>query len=148
MRKSCTLLAIVGLLTVPLLLTGCTFWVETSDGHVRAVHVADSDVEEFVDRMDRLSSKLLRETERLGDYRLRQAAVDLRSTYTRAVHSMGQGTPAAPVDLTSIQLRLEAFERQLDRRLTSAEERERYRAVLWRFNELAEAFQRFRRLAL
>jgi hypothetical protein len=131
-----------------LLLTGCTFWVETGDGHVRPVHVADRYVEAFVDRMDQLSSKLLRETERLGDDRLRQAAVDLRSTYTRAVHSMGRGTPAAPVDLKSIRLRLEAFERQLDRRLTSADKRDRYRTVLWHFNELEQAFQRFRRVAL
>jgi len=148
MRKSCTLLASLGLLIAPLVLAGCTFWVETGDGRVRPVHVSDSYVEEFVDRMDRLSSELLRETERLGDYRLRQAAVDLRMAYTKAVHGMGRGTPASPVDLKSIRLRLQAFERQLDRRLTSAEQRDRYRTVLWQFDELDRAFQRFRRVIL
>ena len=148
MRKSCTLLASISLLVVPLLLAGCTFWIQTSDGRVRPVHVADTYVEKFVSRMDRLSANLLRETEKLGDYRLRQAAVDLRMTYTRAVHGMGRGTPASPVDLKSIRLKLDAFERQLDRRLTSDDKRDRYRNVLWEFHELRQAFQRFRSVLL
>jgi len=143
MRKSCTLLASVGFLIVPLLLAGCTFWVQTSDGRVRPVHVDDGHVERFVSRMDRLSSNLLEETAKIDDYRLRQAAVDLRMAYTKAVQGMGRGTPASPVDLKSIRLKLQAFERQLDRRLTSATMRDRYRNVLWEFHELKQAFQRF-----
>lgn len=148
MRKSCTLLASISLMIVPLLLAGCTFWIQTGDGRVRPVHVSDAYVEEFISRMDRLSSHLLRETEKVGDYRLRQAAVDLRMTYTRAVHGMGRGTPASPVDLRSIRLKFDAFERQLDRRLTSDAVRDRYRSVIWKFHELRQAFQRFRNVVL
>ena len=138
----------MALLTVPLLLSGCTFWIETSDGRVRPVHVADSHVEQFISRMDRLSSNLLQETAEVGDDRLRQAAVELRRSYTRAVHGMGRGTPASPVDLKSIRLKLQAFERQLDRRLTSSAMRDRYRNVLWTFDRIDNAFQRFRRQIL
>lgn len=148
MRKSCTLLASIGLLAVPLLLAGCTFWIQTSDGRVQVVRVADSHVQQFVSRMDRVSSNLLRETEKVGDYRLRQAAVDLRMSYNRAVHGMGRGTPNAPVDLKSIRLKLEAFERQLDRRLTSAAMRNEYRNVIWEFHELKRAYERFRSVIL
>lgn len=148
MRMRCTLFVTIGLLVVPLLLAGCTFWVQTDDGRVRPVQVADRHVETFVDRMDRLSSKLLDETESVGDHRLRRAAVELRMTYNKAVHGMGRGSPASPVDLKGIRLKLDAFERQLDRRLTSPAMRDRYRNVIWEFHELERAFERFRRVVL
>jgi len=128
---------------VPLLMTGCTFWIQTNDGRVRPVNVPDNYVEQFVDRMEKLSADLLQETERIGDYHLRQAAVELRRTYTQAVEGMGQRTPANPVNLENIELKLDAFERQLDQRLSSGAERERYRTVLWYFQEIDRAYQEF-----
>ncbi|MFB6285935.1 MAG: hypothetical protein ABEK03_05085 [Candidatus Bipolaricaulia bacterium] len=144
MRKRCTLSAVIGLMVVPLLIAGCTFWIQTSDGRVRSVNVPDDHVERFVNRMDQLSADLLQETERIGDYRLRQAAVELRWTYTQAVEGIGQGTPANPVDLENIEAKLDAFERQLDQRLSSGAERQRYRTVLWYFQEIERAYQEFR----
>lgn len=148
MRKSCTLSAVIGLMVAPLLLAGCTFWIQTSDGRVRSVNVPDNYVEQFVDRMDELSADLLQETERIGDYRLRQAAVELRRTYTRAVERMGRGTLANPVNLKAIRLKLDAFERQLEQRLNSDAQRDRYRTVLWHFQEMEQAYQRFRNVVL
>ncbi len=148
MRKSCTLAAIIGVMVVPLVLAGCTFWIQTNDGSVRSVQVADDYVKQFVDRMDELSADLLQETERIGDYRLRRAAVELRRTYTRAVEGMGQGTPANPVNLKAIRLKLDAFERQLDQRLSTDGQRDRYRTVIWHFQEMEQVYQRFRNVVL
>lgn len=137
-----TSLLLVGLLTATLLLSGCTFWVRMTNGRVSQVTLPDGEIQRFLARMDALSQELFQGTQQLKDEGLKQVVAEMRQAYFRLVRQMGsnQRTPANPVEL---QLKIQAFEIQMARRLTTPQQTIRYHTLRVCFEQLKQETQRF-----
>ncbi len=135
-----SLLLVVGLLAV--VMSGCTFRVQMSNGRVSQVTIPDQEIQRFLNRMDSLTLQVLRETQQLQDDGLRQVVVEMRQAYFRFVRHIGanQGTPANPSEL---QLKVQAFEIQMARRLTTPERTIRYRTLRSYFEQLKQEIGHF-----
>lgn len=140
-----SIVALIGLLVILLTLSGCTFWVKTSDGRVARATVPDRTVQRFFDRVDALSLRLLRESQQLGHYGLRQIATELREEHVRLIRLMGAETSSRPISLTGLRNKMAAFELQMERRLTSPRQRRRYRALAEILQQLQGEIRRFHR---
>jgi hypothetical protein len=132
----------VGLLAFSLLLSGCTFLVRMPNGRIAQVTLPDQEVQRFLSRMDALTLRLLEETQRLGDEGLRQVVIEVRQAYFRLMRQIGshERVPANPMEL---QLKLQAFEIQMMRRLDTPHQEARYQSLRIQFDQLKQEVQRF-----
>jgi len=134
-------LVFLGLLGGLLLLAGCTFTVQMPNGRVARVHLPDPEVQLFLSRMDTLSLQLLNESQRLKDDGLKQVVIEVRQVYFRLLQQIG--SQRAPANPTELQLKMQAFEMQMARRLTTPQQTSRYQNLKSSFNQLQREIERF-----
>jgi len=132
----------VGLLAFVLLLSGCTFLVRMPNGRIAQVSLPDQEVQHFLSRMDALTMRLLEETQRLGDEGLRQVVIEVRQAYFRLIRHMASHH-RVPVNLMELQLKIQAFEIQMMRRISTPHQEARYQSLRFQFDQLKQEIQRF-----
>ncbi|OGF55846.1 MAG: hypothetical protein A2Z21_00600 [Candidatus Fraserbacteria bacterium RBG_16_55_9] len=141
-RGRIAFLVLVGLLAATLFLSGCTFWVRMTNGRVSQVALPDEEVQRFLTYMDTLSQQLFQETQRLQDEGLKQVVFEMRQAYFRLLHQMGS-SQRAPANLSELQLKVQAFEIQMGRRLTTPQQVSRYQMLKVCFGQLKQELQQF-----
>lgn len=130
---------LIGALAILLFLGGCKFSVITDDGRTSEVVLQPAEARHWLGRTDALSLRLAREALRLNDRVLYQMAVELREAQFQLMRQIGRGKVQSAA-LRTLELKVEAFEMQLERRLTTTPGLQtRYQALIRVFDQLKEA---------
>ncbi len=88
------------------------FWAKMPDGHITQVIVSDIELSRFVEKMELLTMKMLREAQVRQETGLLGAITELRVLSTQLMRASGR-TRQDYIDLHKLELKLKAFELQM-----------------------------------
>jgi hypothetical protein len=130
------------LVSLLLLLSGCTFWVRMADGQLVPVTLPDQEAQMFFMQMDGMSNGMLSEAKQLRNDDLKQSVVELREAYFRLMRQMGSDRRTS-VNPFELQNKMKKLELQLAGRLRVPQQAQRYRALKNLFDQLQRDTHRF-----
>jgi len=132
-------LGIVVAAALGLLASGCQFQAETPSGDVVQVDVSQQSLEQFFQRSDELSQEMLAELASLGNHGLARVIVEFRDVLSELRTMNG----AIKLDKANmLQRKLDAFEYQLNRDVTTPTLEERYERVRTLLRHLKKEMRR------